>query len=124
MTMTEPRLFDEWPSVAQVRRSDPGTAKQAAALDPHGRQAQRAVILKHLLREDVDGVTADEAGRLIGRHRSIASSRLGVLKKDKLVELCGEKNEPDEYGHVRPVGLYRLTADGVRDATLMFGGGS
>lgn len=122
--MVEPRLFDEWPSVARVRRSDPRTAKTAASLDPKGRNYQRNVILKHLLREDVDAITADEAARLIGKHRSIASSRLGVLKHDRLVELCGEKNDSDEYGHIRKVSLYRLTPAGIRDATLMFGGGS
>ncbi len=116
--------FDEWPQVARVRRSDPRSSKEAAAFDPKGRNYQRNIILKHLLRDDVDAITADEAGRLIGRHRSIASSRLGVLKKAGLVEPCGFKPDADEYGRVRNVELYRLTVHGIRDATLMFGGGS
>lgn len=124
MVIPEPRLFDDWPKVAQVRRSDPRTAKAASALDPNGRRYQRNVILKHLLGEDVDAITADEAGRLIGRHRHIASSRLGVLQDEGLVEKCGSKPDADEYGKVREVALYRLTPDGLRDAALMFGGGS
>ncbi len=116
-------LFDEWP-VGRVRKTDPRPAKIAARSKPTDKQAQRTILLKHLLREDVDAITADEAGRLIGRHRSSGSTRLGGLKHDGLVEICGEKNEPDEYGNVRPVCLYRLTADGMRDASLMFGGGS
>lgn len=104
-------LFD--PPVAQVRRTDPRPSKQAAALDT----VERAEQWKCLLRRLHDGpISADTAGELIGRHRSIASTRLGVLCKRGLAEPAGEHRELG-----RKVLRYRLTPAGEREFAQLFG---
>jgi hypothetical protein len=106
--------------VAQVRKQDPRTAKRAAAAS----SVERAEQWKQLLRRLHDGpISADTAGRVIGKHRSIASSRLGVMVKRGLVEHGGEEYEaPADGGPERLVLRYRLTAAGHREHALMFGG--
>lgn len=111
--MSQASLFDEFPKVASVRKRDPRTAKTAAAADPRGRAYQRTLILRHLVEHGP--ATADELGRVIQRHRSVASSRLGVLRGEGLVEKCGLKDDVDEYGKRRTVELHRVT-DAGRDA--------
>ena len=106
---TGPSLFDA-PKVASVRRSDPRTAKAAAAHDPEGRNLQRVRILRHLAEHGP--ATADECAVVIERHRSVASTRLNVLRKAGLVEKCGVKNEADQYGRKRWVELHRVTDAG------------
>ena len=112
MTPQQTSLFDA-PKVASARRSDPRTAKQAAAEDPSGRNHQRTLILRHLVQHGP--ATADECARVIDRHRSVASTRLNVLGKAGLTEKCGLKREPDQYGRVRDVELHRAT-DAGREA--------
>lgn len=107
---TQEQLFDS-PVVASVRHSDPSTAKAAAAQDPHGRDLQRLRILRFLVEHGP--ATADDCARVIERHRSVASTRLNVLRKAGLVEKCGLTDAPDEYGRVRTVELHRATAAGT-----------
>lgn len=106
MTPQQTSLFDA-PVVASVRRSDPLPARRAAALDPGGRDYQRTLILAHLA--SYGPSTADDLALVIDRHRSTASTRLNVLVKAGLVEACGLKDAPDQYGRVRTVTLYRRT---------------
>lgn len=104
-----PQLFPA-PRVASVRRNDPRSAKRAAAEDPQGRNHQRTVILRYLVQHGQ--ATADDLGTVIGRHRSVASTRLNVLGKAGLAEKCGLRPCPDEFGKVRDVELWRATAAG------------
>lgn len=104
MTPVQTQLFDA-PVVASVRRSDPLPARQAAAADPAGRDHQRTLILDFLRHGPA---TADECAVVIHRHRSVASTRLNVLAKAGLVEACGLKACPSEYGVIRDVTLYRI----------------
>lgn len=108
--------------VAQVRRTDPRTAKEASASEQVEKQRQWKAILGKLH----DGpISADTAGALIGRHRSIASSRLGVMARRGLVEPAGEHYErPVDGGRERKVLRYRLTAQGMREWAALFGGWS
>ncbi len=113
------------PKVAQVRRSDPRTAKRAAAWNPEGRATQAARILRWLWTHD--RITADQAWRHLTAPgedvtRGEWSSRLGVLMDRGLVEKAGEVSEPDRRGRPRDVLAYRLTPAGLREVTLMFGG--
>lgn len=105
-----PSLFDDFPKVASVRRSDPRSSKRAAAHDPEGRDLQRLRILRFLVANGP--ATADECARVIERHRSVASTRLNVLRRAGLTEKCGLKPTPDEYGRVRDVELHRVTDAG------------
>lgn len=109
MTPVQTSLFDA-PKVASVRRSDPRSAKAAAAHDPVGRERQRHLILAHLVAHGP--CTADELAPIIDRHRSVASTRLTVLRRAGLVEKCGVKNEADQYGRKRWVELHRATDAG------------
>lgn len=102
--------LDVGASVASVRRSDPRTAKAAAQHDPNGRDLQRLRILRYLV--EYGPATADDCARVIDRHRSVASTRLAVLRKAGLVEKCGLKDAPDAYGRVRTVELHRATQAG------------
>lgn len=107
---------------AQVRRSDPSSSKQAAASNTVEKQRQWKALL-HRLAEGP--VSADTAAGVIGRHRSIASSRLGVMTRRGLVEHAGMHPErPADGGRERMVLRYRLTPAGRREHTLMFGGWS
>lgn len=108
--MDQQQLFDA-PSPGRVRRADPRTSKKAAASNPTGRRTQRALLLDAL----VDGpISADTGARIIGRHRSIASARLGQMVDDGVLEHAGEHLEPDDDGHERLVLRYRLTPAGLR----------
>lgn len=106
-------LFDV-PKVASARRGDPRSAKNAAALDPAGRNHQRTLILRHLVH--YGPCTADDCALVIDRHRSVASTRLNVLGRAGLAEKCGTTDAADEYGRVREVEVWRATQAG-RDAT-------
>lgn len=112
-------LLDEVP-VAAVRRSDPSTSKEAAALQA----VETAEQWKLILRRMHDGpISADTAGTLIGKHRSTASSRIGVMQERGLVEPAGKHIEPPaEGGRERPVLHYRLTDAGRREYAALFGG--
>ena len=115
--MTEPSLFDA-PIVAQVRRTDPTSSREAART-----QLRRADQWKVLLRAMVAGpISADSGGRLLDVHRSIASSRLGVMERRGLVEKAGLHLERSDTGREREVLRYRLTACGHREYALLFGG--
>lgn len=105
-----PSLFDDFPKVASVRRSDPRSAKDAAAHDEKGRNRQRFLILAHLVEHGP--CTADELAPVIDRHRTVASTRLNVLYKAGLAEKCGTKKCPDAYGRLRWVELWRATDAG------------
>ncbi len=107
--MSQPTLFDTL-DVASVRHSDPSTAKSAAAKDPTGRDLQRVLILRLLVAEVY--ATADDAARVIDRHRSVASTRLNVLRRNGWAEKCGTTPAADEFGKVRSVELWRATAAG------------
>lgn len=98
------------PDVASVRKRDPRTAKAAAAHDAHGRNLQRVLILRLLVDEMY--ATADDAARVIDRHRSVASTRLNVLRRNGWAEKCGVTPKADEYGRVRDVDLWRATPAG------------
>lgn len=115
--MTQTSLFD--PPVAQVRSRDPKPSKRAAASDVVGRASQIKTLLGRLRHGPI---SADTAGQVIGKHRSIASTRLAVMEKRGLVVKAGEHPEPDQYGRVRKVCRYRLTEAGWREHALMFGG--
>ncbi len=107
-------LFDA-PRLGQVRRSDPRTSKQAAA-----NLVDASTQIKLLLARLHDGpISADTAGVVIGRHRSIASARLGVMQRRGLAEPAGEHRELG-----RKVLRYRLTPAGEREFALLFGGAS
>lgn len=93
-----------------VRKHDPRSAKAAAAHDPAGRDLQRVRILRFLVEHGP--ATADECGRVIDRHRSVASTRLNVLRRAGLTEKCGLKDDVDEYGRKRTVELHRVTSAG------------
>jgi hypothetical protein len=112
-------LFDAVP-VARVRRHDPRSAKEAAAANVVERSRQ----WKELLARLHDGpISADTGASVIGRHRSIASSRLGVMAKRGLVEPAGLHLErPAEGGRERRVLRYRLTDVGRREYHRLFGG--
>lgn len=111
MTQTALPLFG--PPVAQSRKRDTRTAKTAAAMDREGRDRQWKQILVRLLE---GSCSADTAAAIIGKHRSVASTRFGVLANRGLVEKAGEWDEPDADGHVRKVLRYRLTAAGEIEA--------
>lgn len=113
MTPSQLDLFSA-PKVASVRRSDPRSAKNAAALDPAGRNHQRTLILRHLVH--YGPCSADDCALVIDRHRSVASTRLNVLAKAGLAEKCGTVDAADEYGRVRQVEAWRATQAG-RNAT-------
>ena len=108
------------PPVAQVRGSDPSSAKEAAAANEVERSRQWKALLARLH----DGpISADTGAEVIGRHRSIASSRLGVMAKRGLVEPAGLHVErPADGGRERRVLRYRLTEAGRREWSLLFGG--
>lgn len=97
--------------VASVRRSDPRTAKEAARVDPKGRALQKVQMLKRMVQHGP--ATADDLALVIQRHRSVASTRLNVLRKEGLAEKCGLTPRTDEYGRKRDVELWRATAAGV-----------
>lgn len=111
-------LFD--PPVAQVRRSDPASSREAAAANEVERSRQWKALLARLH----DGpISADTGAQVIGRHRSIASSRLGVMAKRGLVEPAGlHREEPAEGGRERKVLRYRLTDAGRLEYHRLFGG--
>lgn len=110
-------LFD-YPSLAAVRRHDPRTSKLAAASDRAAKAEQWKAILKRL----VEGpISADTAGRVINRHRSIASSRIGVMMDRGLVQRAGIHLEAGDDGRERPVLRYELTDAGRREVALMLG---
>lgn len=113
-------LFQDYPKVSSARRSDPRTAKQAAASAPLAKAEQWKVLLQRLH----DGpISADTAAVVIGKHRSIASSRLGVMAHRGLVEPAGEhKEQPADGGRARNVLRYRLTEAGRLEYSRMFGG--
>jgi hypothetical protein len=121
MSPNQSTLFD-LPSLAQVRKHDPLSARIAAA----GNRSAKATQIKALLRRMLDGpITADEGGLLIGTHRSIASARLGVMVKRGLAEHAGEKDERSaDGGPKRRVLLYRVTPAGRAEWQAMFGGTS
>jgi DNA-binding transcriptional ArsR family regulator len=96
--------------VAAVRKRDPRTSKDAAAADPSGRNHQRTLILRHLVQHGPS--TADDCAKVIDRHRSVASTRLAVLRGAGLVEKCGLTEAPDQYGRMRTVELHRATPAG------------
>ena len=107
--LAQPSLFDA-PKVSSVRRSDPRTAKNAAAKDPAGRNHQRTLILRYLVQHGPS--SADACARVIHRHRSVASTRLNVLRIAGLAEKCGTTDAADELGSVREVDAWRATAAG------------
>lgn len=109
MTTGQLDLFDV-PS-SSVRRSDPRSAKSAAAHDPNGRDHQRRLILAALVEQGP--LTADDCALVIDRHRSVASTRLNVLRKAGHAEKCGLTPQPDCYGRVRDVELHRATRAGI-----------
>jgi hypothetical protein len=121
---TQLSLLD--PPVSQVRRSDPRTARVAAARNPGGRASQAARILRFVW--DHGTITADQAHRLNGPDedtpRGEWSTRLGVLctKERGLLERAGEIEEADRHGRVRKVLRYRLTDRGHAECARMWGG--
>ena len=115
------------PPVAQVRRSDPRTAKRAAALNPGGRATQAARILRRLWTTG-GTITADECWRDLAHYgedvtRGEWSARLGVLCSPKrgLLEPAGEVEDLDRHNHPRLVLSYRLTEAGRAECARMFG---
>ena len=119
--MTPATLFDDFEEVASVRHTDPRPSREAAQQRVE-KQRQWRLILERLHRGPC---SADTAGEVIGRHRSIASSRLGVMQRRGLVEPAGEFYErPVEGGRERKVLRYRLTAQGHREYAALFGGAS
>ena len=126
MTPSQTSLFDAVP-VAQVRKHDPRTAKQAAALNPEGRAIQAHRILKHLWSTG-GTITADYAHRHLSDGEDITrgewSARIGVLCSDKrgLLERAGEVDELDRHGRTRRVLAYRLTEAGRVECERMWSG--
>lgn len=113
------------PPVAQVRRSDPRSAKRAAAWNPEGRASQAARILRWLWTHP--SITADVAFRELTAdgedvQRNEWSARIGMLKKRGLLERAGEVDEVDRKGRPSRVLAYRLTPAGRAEVELMFGG--
>lgn len=122
VTATQVSLFDAAP-VAQVRKHDPRTAKQAAALNPDGRATQAQRILRHLW--SAGEITADYAHRHLSEGEDVTrgewSARVGVLIHRGLVERAGEVDEFDRHGRTRRVLAYRLTAAGRAECERMWG---
>lgn len=99
------------PPVAAVRKADPRTSRLAAATGRGQREEQWKQILRLL---GHGPASADSAARVIRKHRSVASSRIGVMMNERgLCEPDGEHLEPDDDGHERLVLRYRLTAHGA-----------
>lgn len=122
MTVDAPTLPGLGPVPAgRARKRDPRTSKDAAASHQAEKQRQWKLILQRLH----DGpISADTAGVVIGKHRSIASSRLGVMAERGLVEKADEHLEaPVDGGGERKVWRYRLTEQGEAEFQLMFRNG-
>lgn len=122
---TQLSLLD--PPVSQVRRSDPRTARVAAARNPGGRASQAARILRFVW--DHGTITADQAHGLNAADEDTTrgewSARIGLLcstKRGRLLEKAGEVEAPDRHGRVRPILQYRLTDAGHAEVARMFGG--
>lgn len=114
-------LLDEVP-VAAVRRSDPSTSKQAAAMTTVQNAEQWKLLLRRLHRGPI---SADTAGVVIGAHRSVGAARLNVLTRRGLAEHAGKHWEPPaEGGREREVLRWRITDAGHREHDLLFGGAS
>lgn len=110
MTASQIALFDD-EVVASVRLTDPLTARRAAAHDRDGRRLQKRRMLAHMAAHGP--CTADDLAVVIERHRSVASTRLNVLRKEGHAEKCGVTPRADEYGRVRDVELWRATPAGL-----------
>ena len=113
--MSEQLSLLDAPKVAAVRKTDPRSARDAAALDPEGRASQADRILEHLWRHG--SITADYALRHLtlpdeGITRGEWSARVGVLMDRGLVERAGEVEEEGRRGRVRRVLSYRLSGAG------------
>lgn len=124
MTPMQLSLID-YERVAQVRHTDPRTAKQAAAKNRDGRASQAVRILRHVWEHG--SITADVAFRELTMSdedvpRGEWSSRLGVLCERKLLERAGEVDEVGRRGEVRPVLSYRLTQAGRAEVARIWSG--
>lgn len=118
MTAGQLSLIDAEPA-AQVRHTDPISAREAAS-NVVEKKRQWKLLLGRL---HGGPISADTGGVVIDRHRSIASSRLGVMAKRGLVEPAGLHLErPVEGGPQRRVLRYRLTDEGRREYHRLFGG--
>lgn len=122
---TQLSLLD--PPVSAVRRSDPRTARVAAARNQGGRASQAARILRFVW--DHGTITADQAHGLNedgeDTPRGEWSTRIGLLcsaKRGRLLEKAGEVEAPDRHGRVRPILQYRLSEHGRAEVSRMFGG--
>lgn len=111
-----PRLdLDACPS-GGVRSTDPATSRVASASNQTARQTQKKQILAHLL---VHGfATSHSVAHITGDQHNRASKRLGELKDGGL--LYEASTIPAASGG-NPLIVYRLTPDGLRDASLMAG---
>jgi len=98
---------------AQARVSDPQSSHDAKARGREDRERQWRMLAVRMLQGPI---SADTAGLVLGKHRSIASARLGVLVKRKHAQKAGLHSEPDEHGVEREVLRYELTAEGRRIA--------
>lgn len=109
--MTTAQLDMFGPPVAAVRNADPRTSRAAAATGRGQREGQWKQILRLL---GQGPASADTAARVIRKHRSVASSRIGVMMNERgLCEPAGEHLEPDDEGHERLVLRYRITRHGA-----------
>jgi predicted ArsR family transcriptional regulator len=97
------------PQVAQHRRRDPRPSRVAAAAGRPQREEQWKQLLRRL---GAGPISADTAAQVIRKHRSVASTRLGVMRRRGLVVEAGEHVEADADGHERPVLHYELTDHG------------
>jgi hypothetical protein len=120
--------LDEIPAATSaVRRTDPASAKRAAAANPAGRATQAARILRYVWRNG-GVITADVCYRQLGEGDDITrgewSARLGVLSSTRrgLLVRCGEVPDVDRHGQWRSVQAYRLTSAGRDECARMFGG--
>lgn len=107
--VSAPTLFDYEPE-GFVRHDDPRPAKDAAASGREAKAKQRRKIVEYLASHD--RACADDLAPIIGKHRTVASTRLNVVGSKGHAEKCGLYPAADADGHVRDVEHWRITNAG------------
>lgn len=113
MTAAALTLFD-MDRPGDYRCTDPLPSRKAAAAHLSARQTQKKDILKRLL---IGPATARDLRDITDGQQNRVSKRLGELEKAGLVEVWRYVPSPGSL----PLGEYRLTDAGRRDATLLVG---
>lgn len=127
--MSAPTLFDGYPRVGAVRRSDTPASRRAATAHPQHKASQASRLLLRMYHHGP--VTADEAWRDLTAEgeqvtRGEWSARLGVLCAGvyPLARHAGEVADRGRNGRLRDVMSYELTLWGRAEVEKMIGGTS